>query len=631
MKPDVNPATLSEPSGFLNYFTQTPILRQIGHRRLAMLLNPFDQDLKAGGLVLPEPDRQDDDYFADLANALSIAERLPGRLRQTLLTIELAASPENEMPLWRAIHRRIPGVSVSQDCPLDRALELWFLAPEEFTAFQTNLEEVQPPMNTDEHEFGVGHVDGDFSPRLEPSSASFIRVDPCPHVAPKSLVAPEPSGGGDEGGSVVERLSDSSPPNETDDQTYDRLARLSPGEYDRARQPEAARLGIRKETLDTEVARRRPLSDDAQGRAVHLPAVEPWPEPVNGAEVLDQVSARFTHYLVLPPGAADAIALWQPHAHACTAFVHTPRLNLSSPEPGCGKTTTLDLIATMTPRPLRTENLTAPVLFRLVDQHQPTLLLDEVDSYLTQADELRGLLNAGHKRGACAYRCEGESNAVRAFKAFAPAVLSGIGDLPGTLRDRSITIVLLPAEADELESRFDSLHTEIESVLCRKLARWTQDHFAILQACNPPMPPSAYNRLADNWRPLFAIAQTVGGDWPRRALEAFNHLTAECVEHKAIDSQLLLADIRQVFAQSGATRIPSKQLVEALCALPNGHYSVLCAPQSGVNWLSRLLHPFGISPRTMRIGGRCTRGYDLGDFTGTFARLLKDGSQSNAL
>src|SRR5438045_2040209 len=38
------------------------------------------------------------------------------------------------------------------------------------------------------------------------------------------------------------------------------------------------------------------------------------------------------------------------------------------------------------------------------------------------------------------------------------------------------------------------------------------------------MPPSAYNRLADNWRPLFAIAQTAGGDWPRRALEAFNQL-----------------------------------------------------------------------------------------------------------
>src|SRR5437667_909957 len=248
-------------------------------------------------------------------------------------------------------------------------------------------------------------------------------------------------------------------------------------------------------------------------------------DAVNGAEVLNQVSARFTFYLVLPPGAADAIALWSAHAHACGAFVHTPRLSLASPEPECGKTTTLDLLATMTPRALRTENLTAPVLFRLVDQHQPTLLLDEVDTYLTHSDELRGLLNAGHKQGACAYRCEGQGNTVRAFKAFAPAVLSGIGPLPDTLRSRSIRILLLPAEPEQITAHFDSRHTEIETILCRKLARWAQDNFAALQACDPAMPPTAFNRLADNWRPLFAIAQIAGGDWPRRAREAFNHLT----------------------------------------------------------------------------------------------------------
>jgi len=51
-------------------------------------------------------------------------------------------------------------------------------------------------------------------------------------------------------------------------------------------------------------------------------------------------------------------------------------------------------------------------------------------------------------------------------------------------------------------------------MLCRKLARWAQDNFAALQACDPPMPPGAYNRVADNWRPIFAIAQIAGGDWP---------------------------------------------------------------------------------------------------------------------
>jgi len=417
----------------------------------------------------------------------------------------------------------------------------------------------------------------------------------------------------------------------TDSETYERLARLSPGEYDRARQAEAARLGIRKETLDAEVARCRPLSDDGQGHPVHLPPVEPWPEAVDGAEVLDYVSARFTLHLVLPPGAADAIALWNAHAHACAAFVHTPRLNLSSPEPGCGKTTTLDLIATMTPRPLRTENLTAPVLFRLVDQHQQTLLLDEVDSYLPQAEELRGLLNAGHKRGACAYRCEGDGNAVRAFKAFVPAVLSGIGVLPGTLRDRSIVIGLLPADAEQLQSRFDSLHTEIESVLCRKLVRWTQDNFAALQACDPSMPPTAFNRLADNWRSLFAIAQIAGGDWPGRVREAFNNLINQAGDDEEALGIVLLADIRQIFAQSGSTRISSAQLVERLRELPGGRWNValgtsdgaLSTSRSAFSWLGCRLHRFGIKSHTMRISADRVKGYEPVEFTSAFARWLQ--------
>ena len=126
-----------DSAGSLNFFTQTAILRQIGHRRLARLLHPFDGDLKAAGMVLPKPDPGNDDYFADLACALSITGRLPGRLRQTLQTIELAVSPENNQPLWSAIQRRIPQVSVWGECVLDRALELWFAAPEEFSQFIT--------------------------------------------------------------------------------------------------------------------------------------------------------------------------------------------------------------------------------------------------------------------------------------------------------------------------------------------------------------------------------------------------------------------------------------------------------------------------------------------------------------
>jgi len=377
MNANLNPQASPEPSGVLNYFTQSSILRQIGHRRLAALLKPFAEELEAARFVLPEPDPENDDYFADLANILSMADRLPARLRQTLLTIELAASPENEMPLWRVIQRRIPSVSVSQDCALDRALALWFVAPEEFSQFVPSSA---------------------FSP--QPSElSSGIRVDSCPFVV-------------------------SPPPNQTDQQAFARLGGLSPAQYDRLRHAEAKRLHIRLETLDAEVAQARTeLGYDAEARAVKLPPVEPWPEPVDGCQVLHQVRARFEGAVILPPGASQILALWPTHAHCFDAFLHTPRLNLTSAVAECGKSTTVDLLATLAPRSLCTENLTAPVLFRLVAKHQPTVFLDEVDTYLTFAQELRGLINAGHKQGGCAYRCEGRDNAVRAFNAFAPMVV----------------------------------------------------------------------------------------------------------------------------------------------------------------------------------------------------------------
>ncbi len=182
-----------------------------------------------------------------------------------------------------------------------------------------------------------------------------------------------------------------------------------------------------------------------------------------------------------------------------------------------------------------------------------------------------------------------------------------------------------------------------------------------MQACDPVLPATAFNRLADNWRPLFAIAQTAGGDWPRLALDAFTRLsskaplaapesngagpaapksngegngaapitksrsigTASLTKPKDEELDLtLLADIRQIFAQSGLTRISSKQLLAALCVLRDGHWdSAFRTPRSGFQWLARQLRGFGIATHTMRIGGQRSKGYALADFAEAFARL----------
>ena len=71
---------------------------------------------------------------------------------------------------------------------------------------------------------------------------------------------------------------------------------------------------------------------------------------------------------------------------------------------------------------------------------------DEVDTFPSprsgqQHEELRGLVNAGHRRGAVAHRCVVEKGVkVEEFPAFAPAALAGIGDLPDTILDRSVVV-----------------------------------------------------------------------------------------------------------------------------------------------------------------------------------------------
>lgn len=413
-------------------------------------------------------------------------------------------------------------------------------------------------------------------------------------------------------------------PKESDEEILQRLAALTPIEFDRAAEAEANALGCNVGTLRSEVEKRRLKSgENLQGGALNLADVEPWPEAVNGAETLNQVAETVSGYVALPDWAADASALWTAHTHCFESFQCSPRLNVTSPEKGCGKTTLRDVLGELVPRPLPTENLSVAVLFRVIESNRPTVLADECDSWLRDNEELRGLLNAGHRRGGQALRCEGDSNEVRAFNVFAPAVLCGIGALPGTLHDRSIVIHLERARPGEVRERFDSRRIQREQELCRKLARWCADNFARLEACDPALPSSAFNRLADNWRPLFAIAEIAGGGWPQRAATAFAKLTSrEDTDAQGIGT-MLLADIWQTFRASGAVRLFSKKLVESLLEMsdhpwPEAHKGRPITE----TWLARRLRTFGVSPKLIRVGDTVGRGYEVADFQEVIDRYL---------
>jgi len=416
------------------------------------------------------------------------------------------------------------------------------------------------------------------------------------------------------------------------EEIIERLAKLTPLQYERQRNSAAIKLKIRTTALDKLVEtqrRKHSTNENLQGQRLEFPEIEPWPKTVNGAEILSDVADACSRYMSLPGGAADVLALWCAHAHSFDAFQCSPRLNITSPEKQCGKTTLRDLLALLVPRPMQTENLTVAVLFRAVHSSKPTLLADECDAWLGKNDDLRALLNSGHRRGGQVYRCEGDGHEVRAFEVFAPAVLCGIGAIPATLHDRSIKIGLRRAKRGEVQERFDSRRTQREVELCRKLARFCADNHSLFEACDPVLPPNAFNRLADNWRPLLAIAEIAGDDWPKRASDAFLQLVTKEESDAHGEGTMLLIDIKEILDASDSERIFSRSLVEDLCRLTDRPWPEANRGRAITeNWLARRLAPFGIKPKTMRIDGDRAKGYEISDFTEAFDRYLTESESS---
>ena len=81
------------------------------------------------------------------------------------------------------------------------------------------------------------------------------------------------------------------------------------------------------------------------------------------------------------------------------------------------------------------------------------------------------------------------------------------------------------------------------------------------------MPAGVFNRAADNWRPLLAIADAAGGEWPVRARRAVQCTGASATGDDQSVRVLLLTDIRAIFVERELDRLSSAELVVALVAI----------------------------------------------------------------
>jgi hypothetical protein len=142
-----------------------------------------------------------------------------------------------------------------------------------------------------------------------------------------------------------------------------------------------------------------------------------------------------------------------------------------------------------------------------------------------------------------------------------------------------------------------------------------------LRNCDPVVPETLNDRAADNWRPLWAIAEVAGGEWPQRVRKASAVLAGADVDDEAAGVRLL-EDIRQILLDEQSEKIFSETLVKALHALgerPWSEWGQQRKPLSKTQ-LAGLLRPFDIRPTTVDITSVKAKGYHKADFADAWER-----------
>ena len=406
----------------------------------------------------------------------------------------------------------------------------------------------------------------------------------------------------------------------TDDEIIAHLANLSAMEYERIRDTEAARLGIRKGTLDKIVhAARR--GDVATG--LEFDDIEPWEHQIEPGQLLTDIVIAVQRFIVCQPETARTVALWVAMTWFMDVVQIAPLAVITAPEKRCGKSLLLFLLGRLVRRPLTASNISPAALFRSIDAWEPTLLVDEADAFMRENEELRGLLNCGHTReSAYTVRVVGDDHTPKKFNVWGAKAIAGIGHLADTLMDRAVTLELRRKLPHETVERLRYAEPELFETLAAKLARFAEDFREAVRRARPDLPASLNDRAQDNWEPLLAIADVAGGSWPKLGREAALKLSGVDSPSMTIGTELL-ADIQDVFATKRTDRISTADLITALCSDDERPWATYNRGKPlSPRQLAKRMGEYGIQSKTVRIGYGTPKGFELAQFEESFSRYL---------
>lgn len=387
-----------------------------------------------------------------------------------------------------------------------------------------------------------------------------------------------------------------------------------------------------------------PLSDEDRARFDDELAIQEQADAARVSELLEDVFGIFDRYVAFPSIEAHvAVAAWVLHTWTVEYVSSTPRLALLSAEPESGKSRVLEVLELLTPRPMFTHSITSAALYRTIEKERPTILMDEADTVFGSRksaenhEDLRGLLNAGHRRGAVAVRMVGQGTRMEAkkFRVFAPVALAGIGSLPDTITTRAIVVRMRRRKAGEQIEPFEHEDASHHAgPIRRALDEWsTSDRAKSLQRYRPEMPIGVVDRPADVWRPLIAVGDLAEDHWSKMIRRAAQHFTETGRDRSPSLGVRLLADLRALYDRMDVDRITSAEICRQLVAMPEAPWGDLGGREIDQRRLARFLGEHEIRSRDMKMpdGKTVLKGYYRDAFTDAWDRYLppRDATESD--
>ncbi|HEV2319278.1 MAG TPA: DUF3631 domain-containing protein [Verrucomicrobiae bacterium] len=397
------------------------------------------------------------------------------------------------------------------------------------------------------------------------------------------------------------------------------------------------------------------MNQISENPTVIFEPIAPHPEPVIVGELLTEIEAVIKRHLVLSDAAATALAVWVLHTYVFDLRDTVAYVAIESPEKRCGKTTLLTVLAAMADKPLIAANVTVGALFRAIDACQPSLFIDEADTFLAGNSTMRGIINSGNtwrtayvlrlsksklnsqkshdreeldpKNSTQSMRLSPQplshgrgsvDSGLERYSCWCPKAIAMIGKVPDTIADRSIVVEMVRKLPTERRAPLSALNTADIKAKC---ARFALDRGSAVRECQKIHGEGLNDRAADTFDPLYVIARLAGKEWEEK-LHAAALALAPIAQSRNSGTELLL-DIHTIFVVTGQKKMFTRQLIERLSHEEFATASMASKYESVDELeISRRLRPYGIKPILIRIGKKVGKGYSSEDFSDVIARYV---------